>query len=72
MVRWSLRGLRSGSKVVVVLAGFGSGQVVLAGLGSESKRGWRLSSFAGWWGRTVTIEMSGFGRESGRKVVDLK
>ena len=41
----------------------GCGEVVLAGFGSESKVV-KLSGFAGWWGRTVTIEMGWFGRES--------
>ena len=39
------------------------GEVVLAGWKWVQRGG--LSSFEGWWRRTVTIEMRGFGRGSG-------
>ena len=44
--------------------GYHSG-VVLAGLGSGPKRGWRLSGSQAGGGRTVTIGRRSFGRESG-------
>ena len=37
-----------------------SGEVVLAGLGSESKRLWAIEFLAGWWGRTCHYWNEGF------------
>ena len=63
-----LAGLGSESKVVV-LAGLGSESkvVVLASLGSGSIEV-GLSSFAGWWRRTVTIGIVYLGAKVGRKL----